>query len=70
MLVQALIDAIIDLAIPVVAAYEDAMGELELDVLTDPSIGHSKSLCTPFLSFQPKLSCTAPCKSRALLFEP
>ena len=52
MLVQALIDAIIDLAIPVVAAYEDAMGELELDVLTDPSIGHSKSLCTSFHSSQ------------------
>ncbi|OCL14303.1 hypothetical protein AOQ84DRAFT_351582 [Glonium stellatum] len=44
MLVQALIDAIIDLAIPVVAAYEDAMSELELDVLTDPSISHSRSL--------------------------
>lgn len=52
MLVQALIDAIIDLAIPVVAAYEDAMGELELDVLTDPSIGHSRSLCTSFHSGQ------------------
>ena len=52
MLVQALIDAIIDLAIPVVAAYEDAMGELELDVLTDPSIGHSRSLCTSFHSDQ------------------
>lgn len=70
MLVQALIDAIIDLAIPVVAAYEDAMGEVELDVLTDPSIGHSKSLCTSFLSFQPKLSYTTPSKGRALLFEP
>ncbi|OCK80448.1 hypothetical protein K432DRAFT_382207 [Lepidopterella palustris CBS 459.81] len=44
MLVQALIDAIIDLAIPVVAAYEDAIGDLELDVLTDPSIGHCRSL--------------------------
>ena len=29
MLVQALIDAIIDLAIPVVTAYEDAMSELK-----------------------------------------
>ncbi|KAF2809145.1 uncharacterized protein BDZ99DRAFT_463952 [Mytilinidion resinicola] len=44
MLVQAIIDAIIDLAIPVVAAYEDAMSELELEVLTDPDIGHSRSL--------------------------
>ncbi|KAF2126355.1 hypothetical protein P153DRAFT_345967 [Dothidotthia symphoricarpi CBS 119687] len=44
MIVQAIIDAIIDLAIPVVAAYEDAMGELELDVLEDPAIHHSQSL--------------------------
>jgi hypothetical protein len=44
MVVQAIIDAIIDLAIPVVAAYEDAMGELELDVLQDPDISHSQSL--------------------------
>jgi len=44
MVVQALIDAIIDLAIPVVAAYEDAMGELELDVLRDPDIQHSQQL--------------------------
>ncbi|KAH8722456.1 hypothetical protein GQ44DRAFT_622700 [Phaeosphaeriaceae sp. PMI808] len=42
MIVQAIIDAIIDLAMPVVAAYEDAMGELELDVLDDPEIGHSQ----------------------------
>ncbi|KAH7377830.1 hypothetical protein BKA66DRAFT_467308 [Pyrenochaeta sp. MPI-SDFR-AT-0127] len=44
MIVQAIIDAIIDLAIPVVAAYEDAMGELELDVLEDPEIHHSQLL--------------------------
>src|SRR5690242_15402195 len=44
MIVQAIIDAIIDLAFPVVAAYEDAMGELELDVLEDPEIHHSQSL--------------------------
>jgi Mg2+ and Co2+ transporter CorA len=44
MVVQAIIDAIIDLAIPVVAAYEDAMGELELDVLRNPDITHSQSL--------------------------
>ena len=62
MLVQVLIDAIIDLAIPAVAACEDAISELELDGLTDPSIGHSKSLCMSFLPFLPKPSCTAPCK--------
>jgi Mg2+ and Co2+ transporter CorA len=44
MIVQAIIDAIIDLAMPVIAAYEDAMGELELDVLDDPEIGHSQLL--------------------------
>lgn len=44
MIVQAIIDAIIDLAMPVVAAYEDAMGELELDVLDDPEISHSQLL--------------------------
>ncbi|KAF1943815.1 magnesium and cobalt transport protein cora [Clathrospora elynae] len=44
MIVQAIIDAIVDLAIPVVAAYEDAMGELELDVLEDPEIHHSQLL--------------------------
>lgn len=44
MIVQAIVDAIIDLAIPVVAAYEDAMGELELDVLDDPDIQHSQLL--------------------------
>ncbi|KAF2871535.1 hypothetical protein BDV95DRAFT_572236 [Massariosphaeria phaeospora] len=44
MIVQAILDGIIDLAFPVVAAYEDAMGELELDVLSDPNMNHSKSL--------------------------
>ncbi|KAF1996755.1 hypothetical protein P154DRAFT_579540 [Amniculicola lignicola CBS 123094] len=44
MMIQAIIDAIIDLAIPVVTAYEDVMGELELDVLRDPVIHHSQSL--------------------------
>jgi len=44
MLTQALIDAIIDLAIPVAAAYQDIINELELDVLTEPSIKHTKSL--------------------------
>ncbi|KAL1616761.1 hypothetical protein SLS54_008153 [Diplodia seriata] len=44
MMIQALIDTIIDLAIPVTAAYEDTISDLELDVLTEPSIGHSKAL--------------------------
>ncbi|KAF2025192.1 hypothetical protein EK21DRAFT_77031 [Setomelanomma holmii] len=44
MIVQAIIDAITDLAMPVVAAYEDAMGELELDVLDDPELIHSQLL--------------------------
>ncbi len=44
MLMQAIIDAIIDLAIPVSTAYQDVIGELELDVLTEPSIKHTKAL--------------------------
>ena len=44
MLIQAIIDAIIDMAIPVSTAYQDAIGELELDVLTEPKIGHTTSL--------------------------
>ncbi|KAI9765239.1 MAG: hypothetical protein M1840_007731 [Geoglossum simile] len=44
MVTQAIIDAIIDLAFPVVSAYQDAIGELELDVLTEPDISHTTSL--------------------------
>ncbi|EFQ96360.1 hypothetical protein PTT_01534 [Pyrenophora teres f. teres 0-1] len=44
MIVQAIIDAIVDLAIPVVAAYEHAMGDLELEVLEDPELHHSQLL--------------------------
>ncbi|MCJ1298961.1 hypothetical protein MMC08_001752 [Hypocenomyce scalaris] len=44
MLTQAIIDAIIDLAIPVSTAYQDAISELELDVLTEPNIRRTKSL--------------------------
>lgn len=44
MLLQAILDAIIDLAIPVTTAYQDAIGDLELAVLTDPDIEQSKSL--------------------------
>ena len=41
---QAIMDAIIDLAIPVTACYDDVIGDLELDVLNRPNIGHTKSL--------------------------
>ena len=61
MIVQAVIDAIIDLAIPVVGfslilvsfhransakatAYQDAIGDLELNVLTSPDVKQSKEL--------------------------
>ena len=43
-LVQSIIDAIIDLVIPVAAAYDDAIGELEFDVLTGPSMEQPKKL--------------------------
>ncbi|KAF1815444.1 hypothetical protein P152DRAFT_470878 [Eremomyces bilateralis CBS 781.70] len=44
MIVQAMIDAITDLAMAVVAAYEDVMAEVELDVLIDPDMDHSRTL--------------------------
>jgi hypothetical protein len=44
LLVQAVIDAIIDLAIPLTAAYQDVIAELELEVLTRPSLKQSKQL--------------------------
>lgn len=44
MVVQAIIDAMVDLAMPVCAAYRDAIDELELNVLTDPAIKHTRSL--------------------------
>ncbi|KAK5627576.1 hypothetical protein RRF57_003291 [Xylaria bambusicola] len=44
MVAQAIIDAIIDMAIPVTACYSDIIGDLELDVLTHPSVQHTKSL--------------------------
>lgn len=44
MLLQAILDAVIDLAIPVTMAYQDAIGDLELEVLTDPDIDQSKRL--------------------------
>ncbi|KAH8899152.1 hypothetical protein GQ53DRAFT_677983 [Thozetella sp. PMI_491] len=44
MVCQAIIDAVIDLAIPVTACYADTIGDLELDVLTRPNIKHTKEL--------------------------
>jgi Mg2+ and Co2+ transporter CorA len=44
LLVQAIIDAIIDLALPLTAVYSDVIGDLELDVLMSPSIKQSKLL--------------------------
>ncbi|KAL1604476.1 hypothetical protein SLS59_003669 [Nothophoma quercina] len=44
MVMHAIIDGIVDLAIPIATAYEDSIAELELDVLLDPSIAHSKAL--------------------------
>ncbi|KAK4106973.1 hypothetical protein N658DRAFT_413832 [Parathielavia hyrcaniae] len=41
---QAIIDAIIDLAIPVAACYGDVIGDLELDVLNRPNMVHTKTL--------------------------
>lgn len=44
LLVQAIIDAIIDLALPLTAVYNDLLGDMELDVLTAPSMGQSRGL--------------------------
>lgn len=44
MVAQAIIDAITDLAIPVTALYGEVIGDLEVDVLTRPTIEHTKSL--------------------------
>ena len=44
MVAQALIDAIIDLAMPVAALYSDVIGDLELDILTKPDMKHTKML--------------------------
>lgn len=43
-LTQSVIDAIVDLAIPVAAAYDDAMGALELAVLTNPDMSQPTQL--------------------------
>lgn len=49
LLVHSIIDAITDLAIPIVTTYEKSIAELEMDVLTEPAIGHSKALYVVYL---------------------
>lgn len=44
MLMQSILDTIIDLAIPVTTAYQDAIGDLELAVLTDPDVQKATDL--------------------------
>jgi Mg2+ and Co2+ transporter CorA len=44
LLVQAIMDAIIDLALPIVSAYEEVIDQLEIEVLEDPELRHSKLL--------------------------
>ena len=44
MVVQAIIDAVIDLAVPLTSVYSDVIGDLELDVLTSPSVKQSRNL--------------------------
>ncbi|WEW61053.1 hypothetical protein PRK78_006542 [Emydomyces testavorans] len=44
MILQAILDAVTDLAIPVTRAYQDVIGELELEALTDPDIDQSTAL--------------------------
>ena len=44
MLTQAIIDAIIDLAMPVASAFDDAIANTELNVLLDPNIQQPKRL--------------------------
>lgn len=44
MLCQAIIDTIIDLVVPVAAAYDDYIGQLEFEVMTDPDMTQPKQL--------------------------
>ena len=44
MLTQAIMDTIIDLAMPVAAAYSDAVGALEFDVLNNPDMSQPRQL--------------------------
>ncbi|KAF8454308.1 hypothetical protein BGX38DRAFT_1089637 [Terfezia claveryi] len=44
MVVQGIVDAIIDLAFPVIHAYQDVMADLEVSVITSPDIQHTGAL--------------------------
>ena len=44
MMLQAIIDTVVDLSFEIVSSYQDAMAEIELSVLTDPSIKQSQEL--------------------------
>lgn len=45
MLLQAVIDAIVDLAIPIASAYKDAIDELELNIITGKQRSRIRLLC-------------------------
>ncbi|KAJ4344873.1 uncharacterized protein N0V89_012617 [Didymosphaeria variabile] len=47
MVMHAIIDGIVDLTIPIATAYEESIAELELEVLLEPNIAHSKALYVP-----------------------
>lgn len=57
---QAIIDAIIDLAMPVTACYSDVIADLELDILTRPTISHTKQLYIITTEINKMLSFIAP----------
>ncbi|KAL2106798.1 hypothetical protein VUR80DRAFT_6200 [Thermomyces stellatus] len=63
MMVQAIIDAIIDLAVPLTSVYSDVIGDLELDVLTSPSVKHSRSLYIIISEINKMLSLLGPIDS-------
>lgn len=44
MVVQSIVDAVIDLAFPVIHAYQDVMADLEVSVITSPDIQHTSAL--------------------------
>lgn len=44
MIIYAIIDGIADMAMPIMAAYGDAIAELEMEVLNEPTIEHSQAL--------------------------
>ncbi|PHH69142.1 hypothetical protein CDD80_6980 [Ophiocordyceps camponoti-rufipedis] len=60
LLVQALLDAIVDLALPLTNIYTDLLCDLELDVLTAPSIRQSRSLYLCIAEINKMLRCLQP----------